>query len=132
MAVIADEYGGVVGIVTMEDILEELVGDIWDEHDEVVEEFTRLEDGRYRIVCSAAVSDFVDRFDLTVDFESDVTSVSGWVLESLGYIPKEGDEFQKDGLHVVVTKTDGRRVLEITVTVLESEESDDADKSKKS
>ena len=125
MAVIADEYGGTVGIVTMEDILEELVGDIWDEHDEVVEEFEKLEDGRYRIVCSANLSDFAELFDLEEDSDSDITTVSGWVMESLGRIPVEGDEFEQDGLSVAVTKTDGRRVLEIVVRVLESEESDE-------
>ncbi len=115
MAVIADEYGGTVGIVTMEDILEELVGEIWDEHDEVIEEMEKLEDGSYRIVCSAAIDDLAELFDIETDPESDITTVSGWVMESLGRIPKEGDTFSTDGLFVTVTKTDARRVLEITV-----------------
>ncbi len=115
MAVIADEYGGTVGIVTMEDILEELVGETWDEHDEVIEEMQKLEDGSYRIVCSAAIDDLAELFDIETDPESDITTVSGWVMESLGRIPKEGDTFSEDGLFVTVTKTDARRVLEITV-----------------
>ncbi|MBQ3094754.1 MAG: HlyC/CorC family transporter [Clostridia bacterium] len=115
MAVIADEYGGTVGIVTMEDILEELVGEIWDEHDEVVEEIEKLEDNCYRIVCSANLDDLSELFALETDSESDITTVSGWVMECLGRIPEEGDEFDCDDLHVTVTKTDARRVLEIVV-----------------
>ncbi len=115
MAVIADEYGGTVGIVTMEDILEELVGEIWDEHDEVVEEIEKLEDGSYRIVCSAALDDLVDLFEIQTDPDSDVTTVSGWVMEKLGRIPKEGDTFTSDGLFVTVSKTEARRVSEILV-----------------
>ncbi len=122
MAIIADEYGGTVGVVTMEDILEELVGEIWDEHDEVIEEMEKLDDGRYRIVCSANLDDMAELFDFEVDPESDITTVSGWVMERLGRIPVEGDTFESDGLHVAVTKTDARRVLEITVTVLTSQE----------
>ena len=115
MAVIADEYGGTVGIVTMEDILEELVGEIWDEHDEVIEEMQKLDDGSYRIVCSAAIDDLAELFDIQTDPESDITTVSGWVMECLGRIPQEGDTFSEDGLSVTVTKTDARRVLEIIV-----------------
>ncbi len=148
MAVIADEYGGTVGIVTMEDILEELVGDIWDEHDEVIEEFIDLGDGRHRVMCSAGISDFAEQFDLEEDPDSDITTVSGWVMENLGRIPVEGDSFvypkedenpkegdsadrQKNKLSVEVTKTDGRRVLEILVTVLPDTDSADEDTSDK-
>ena len=119
MAVIADEYGGTVGIVTMEDILEELVGEIWDKHDEVVEEFEKIADDRYRIVCSANLEDMFELFDIKTESESDITTVSGWVMENLGRIPVEGDVFESDGLQVVVTKTDARRVVEIEVQVLE-------------
>ena len=115
MAVIADEYGGTVGIVTMEDILEELVGEIWDEHDEVIEEIQKIEDDTYRIVCSAAIDDLEELFAIESDPDSDITTVSGWVMERLGRIPKEGDTFSSDGLFVTVTKTDARRVTEIVV-----------------
>ncbi len=119
MAIIADEYGGTVGVVTMEDILEELVGEIWDEHDEVIEEMEKLDEGLYRIVCSTNLDDMAELFDFEVDPESDITTVSGWVMERLGRIPVEGDTFESDGLFVTVTKTDARRVIEITVKVLE-------------
>ncbi|MBE6763436.1 MAG: HlyC/CorC family transporter [Ruminococcaceae bacterium] len=122
MAVIADEYGGTIGIVTMEDILEELVGEIWDEHDEVIEEMEQLPDGSYRIVCSASIDDLAELFDIKTDPESDITTVSGWVMECLGRIPQEGDTFQAEGLCVTVTKTDARRVVEITVRKGETDE----------
>ena len=122
MAVIADEYGGTVGIVTMEDILEELVGEIWDEHDEVIEEMEKLTDGSYRIVCSASIDDLAELFDIKTDPESDITTVSGWVMECLGRIPQEGDTFSSEGLFVTVTKTDARRVVEILVRKEDTEE----------
>ncbi len=113
LAVVTDEYGGTVGMVTMEDILEELVGEIWDEHDEIIQEFTPLEDGTYKIVCSAPIDEMLSFFDLTGEVDS--TTVSGWVVEQLGAIPKVGDSFTYEALFVTVTKTDHRRVLEIVV-----------------
>lgn len=120
MAVVVDEYGGTEGICTLEDIVEELVGEIWDEHDEVIQEFQKLPDDSYRISCNAALSDLYDIFELTG--ESDANTVSGWVLEQLGRIPQEGDTFRAEGLDVTVTKVDHRRVLEIRVRVLAPEE----------
>jgi len=122
MAVVVDEYGGTQGIATLEDILEELVGEIWDEHDEVVESFRKLEDGSYLIQCSAALDDMYDLF--TIKGSCDASTVSGWVMERLWRIPEEGDHFQAEGLDVTVTKAEQRRVLEIRVTVLPEEEED--------
>lgn len=113
MAVVVDEFGGTAGIVTLEDILEELVGEIWDEHDEVSEEFRRNDDGSMTISCSANLEDMFALFSM--DEERDYVSVSGWVMEELGRIPAVGDSFDYGGLHVTVTKTDGRRVVEIRV-----------------
>ena len=113
MAVVVDEFGGTVGIVTLEDVLEELVGEIWDEHDEVSEEFHLNADGSYTISCSANLEEMFELF--SIDEERDYVSVSGWVMEELGRIPVEGDRFTYERLHVTVTKTDGRRVMEIRV-----------------
>ena len=120
IAIVTDEYGGTVGIVTMEDIIEELVGEIYDEHDEVVEEFKKLPDGSYQIDCTADLSKMQELLDLKGEF--DFATVSGWVLAQLERIPVVGDSFEADNLCVRVTKVDSKRVLEINVVVKEPEE----------
>lgn len=122
IAVVTDEYGGTLGIVTMEDILEELVGEIWDEHDEVIEEFTKVGDDTYKIKCSADLDEMLELFELDEETESDSITVSGWVMEQIGRVPVEGDEFVYENLEVKVTSTDNQRVLEITVHKLPNEE----------
>ena len=119
MAVVVDEYGGTEGIATLEDILEELVGEIWDEHDEVIEIFNKQEDGSYLIACSADLDDMYDLFQVKGD--CDAATVSGWVMECVGRVPEEGDHFRSDGLDVTVTKVEHRRVLEIRVRVLDED-----------
>ena len=114
IAVVLDEYGGTFGIVTMEDILEELVGDIWDEHDEVEKELERLEDNNYRIDCTMNLDDFCENFEISV--ESENISVGGWVMEELGKIPEVGDTFTFEDLDITVTETEFQRVLFINVT----------------
>ncbi len=116
MSVVVDEYGGTEGLVTLEDILEELVGEIWDEHDEVVERIRKVEDGSYLISCSASIDDVFQLFDLRMD--DDMTTLSAWVIDSLGHIPKIGDQFTYENLQVTVTKLQRMRVLEIRVDVL--------------
>ena len=119
MVIVVDEYGGTEGLVTLEDIVEELVGEIWDEHDEVIEEFKKQEDGSYLISCSADLTDLFDLFK--IKGECDSNTISGWVMEQIGRVPEEGDRFVSDGLDVTVTKVDHRRVLEIRVAVLPKE-----------
>lgn len=128
MVVVVDEYGGTEGLVTLEDIVEELVGEIWDEHDEVIEEFKKQEDGSYIISCSADLTDLFDLF--SIKGECDANTISGWVMEQIGRIPEEGDQFTSDGLDVTVTKVDHRRVLEIRVVVRPEEEETGKDKEK--
>ena len=117
MAVVVDEYGGTEGIATLEDILEELVGEIWDEHDEVIETFQKQPDGSYLIACSADLDDMYDLFQ--VKGTCDAATVSGWVMEQVGRVPEVGDHFQAEGLDVTVTRVEHRRVLEIQVRTLE-------------
>ena len=120
MVIVVDEYGGTEGLCTLEDIVEELVGEIWDEHDEVIEEFKKEADGSYLISCNANLTDLYDLF--SIKGESDSTTVSGWVMEEVGRVPEEGDHFVYENLDVTVTKVDHRRVLEIRVVVLQPPE----------
>lgn len=122
MAVVVDEYGGTQGIVTMEDIMEELVGEIWDEHDEVIEEFRKQSDGSYLVACSADLDDLYDLFDMKPSEEYDASSVSGWVMEEIGRVPDVDDRFRADGLEVCVTRVEHRRVMEIRVRRLPKED----------
>ena len=122
MAIVIDEFGGTAGIVTLEDILEELVGEIWDEHDEVVEEFKKNPDGSYLVSCSADLEDMFELLGLSE--EVDTSTVSGWVIDELGGVPKVGDNFTYENLRVTVTRTDFRRVLEIRVELLPEQEED--------
>ena len=113
MAIVVDEYGGTEGLLTLEDILEKLVGEIWDEHDEVVELFRRQGDGSWLVDCSADLDEMYDLFSIKGTCEA--ATVSGWVLEQTGRLPKEGDTFSAEGLEVTVTKVAQRRVMEILV-----------------
>lgn len=124
MAIVVDEYGGTEGLVTLEDILEELVGEIWDEHDEVVEQFNRQPDGSVLVAGSASVNDFEDIFSVKDDTDS--STVSGWVFGKCGKIPVEGESFEADGLTVTVTKVEKNRLLEIRV--VEPQESEQEEK----
>ena len=119
IAIVVDEYGGTLGIVTMEDILEELVGEIWDEHDEVTETFEKLDENTYRVDCMVNLEEFNDFFN--VDFESDSISLGGWVMEYLMRVPVKGDKFTVNNLEILVSALDAHRVSYVTVKQLTPE-----------
>ena len=110
IAVVLDEYGGTFGIVTMEDILEELVGEIWDEHDEVVEEYRQQGEDTWIVDCMVNLEDFCEYFDFELAEEAESLSLGGWVMERLEKVPEVGDTFTYDRLTIKVTETDFHRV----------------------
>ena len=123
IAVVVDEYGGTMGIITMEDILEELVGEIWDEHDEVVEDFVQLSESTYKVLCTMDLEKLFKFFSITD--ESDSATVGGWVLEKFGYFPKADEEFDFENISVRILDADDQRVNEITVTLREETEDEE-------
>ena len=119
IVIVINEYGETAGIVTMEDILEEIVGDIWDERDEAIEDFIQLEENKYRVLCSTNIEDFFEHFSLESDEETEATTVNGWLSEIIGSIPEQGVTFDYENLVVTVTKADELMAQEITVEVKE-------------
>ncbi|HKM28236.1 MAG TPA: hemolysin family protein [Anaerovoracaceae bacterium] len=128
IAIIVDEYGGTAGLVTMEDIIEELVGDIYDEHDEVEsQDITLLQDGSYRVMAGINLEKMFDYFD--EEEEVDATTVNGWVVLQIDKLPEKGDSFiYKAGnknFEAKVTKADERKAIEINLRVYMDPEDDE-------
>ena len=117
LAVVTDEYGGVCGIVTMEDVLEQIVGDIWDETDEIEEEAVEKPDGSWELDGDMSIGDFTELMGLDEDgFETESSTVGGWVLERFGTFPEAGQSVDwEDFMTVTVLKMDGLRVDKILV-----------------
>lgn len=122
-AVVIDEFGGVLGIVTLEDILEELVGDIWDETDEVEEEFTEKVPGVYTVDGDMNIYDMFDLVEKDdSNFESEYSTVGGWCTEQLEKFPEVNDTFEYENLNVTILKVDGVRVEKAKIVVLPQEQ----------
>ena len=132
LAVVVDEYGGTEGIITLEDILEELVGEIWDEHDEVTEDFRKQSDGSWLVSGSASVDDLYEELDLPEEEDIDSNTVNGLVQEKTCQLPKVGDRFTLGEYDGVVTRTAKRRVTEVRLTPAapaeDAEKDDEKDK----
>ena len=117
MVVVVDEYGSVAGVVTMEDILEEIVGDIWDEQDEAIEPIVMLEENKYKVLTSMSLDQFFDYFNMTKPDDIESSTVNGWLSEMHGGIPEVGCQFEYEQLSMVVTKAEEQMSTEIELTV---------------
>ncbi|MDO4845674.1 MAG: hemolysin family protein [Oscillospiraceae bacterium] len=125
LAVVTDEYGGTLGVLTMEDVLEQMVGEIWDDTDEVEETVVERPDGRYELDGDMVISEFLDLLEIREeDFEADSETVGGWAIEKLETFPKAGDSFDYEGFKVTVLETDGRRVEKLLVERQPQEETE--------
>ena len=132
MAVVVDEYGGTAGLVTMEDVLEGLVGEIWDEHDEVIENIKQVDDITYVVNCAASLSELCELYNFSDEVLEENATVNGFVMDNLGKIPEVGDSFSYDNLDFEVIKVDGRRAAEVNLTVNPKEDDEDSDSKDKS
>ena len=128
MAVVLDDYGGTCGVVTLEDILEEIVGDMWDESDPIENEFQQLDETHFRISGGMAFDDLLWELDLD-QFEDEIDSatVGGWVTEHLERFPEVGDTFDWQNLRVTVEGLDELRVTQLQIEVLPVETAEEAD-----
>lgn len=120
LAVVVDEFGGTEGIVTLEDILEELVGEIWDEHDEVQNDIEQISETEYIVQGSMSVDDFYEYFKIN-KVEKEISTVNGWIMKNTDKIPQRDDMVVCDGLTARVLSVDGKRAEEIKITVEEEE-----------
>ena len=123
MAIVTDDYGGTLGLVTLEDVLEELVGEIFDETDEVEKlPVQQLEEHLFRVAGEANVYDVFEELGVsTRNFDSDFSSTAGWALECLEHIPAPGESFDYENLHVTVEQVEDKRILSLLIRLMPPE-----------
>ncbi len=118
MAIVVDEYGGTEGLVTLEDIIEELVGDIWDEHDEILDFFKEVSENTYLISCNADFEDMIEHLELDIEADHNIATVNGWVIKKFDKIPSVGDSIDVKNIRVTVTAAESKKVNEICIEKL--------------
>lgn len=116
LAIVTDEYGGTLGILSMEDVLEQLVGEIWDDTDEIREEICERSNGEFELDGDMSISDFLELTGIRErDFDAESETVGGWTIEMFGYFPSVGDSFEYEDLSITVLERDGQRVERVLV-----------------
>lgn len=116
LAIVTDEYGGTLGILSMEDVLEQLVGEIWDDTDEIREEILERSSGEFELDGDMSISDFLDLVGIRErDFDAESETVGGWTIEMFGCFPSVGDSFEYGDVRVTVLERDGQRVEKVLV-----------------
>ena len=126
IAIVTDEYGGSIGLITMEDVLEQIVGDIWDESDEVETEVVEFGKGVFELSGDLSIGEFLEVIDRSEEsFETESATVGGWTLEMFGKFPKPDESFTFENMIVTVKEIDGLRVEKVEIQVIESEETEE-------
>ena len=117
LAIVCDEYGGTLGVLSMEDVIEQIVGDIWDETDPVEDEIVRRDDDALELDGDMPITEFLELMELPEDeFEADSDTLGGWTIESFGgRFPEPGESFQYGGVNITVLSMEGRRVDRVLV-----------------